>query len=330
LQFAIDDDLKKEYLKQKPKKTAKSEYPNFVSLDEYEVLLQKPVYDFSLNERDELMMMKFRNSTIGSIISTASKFKGYIDFCVSKNRVPHRQNIFDTFTKDEAKRFVSQQATEFRFISKEKKREYQKILYNYQDKLLLELPYVGVRGRTIQGGTLEEIINLQIKPGSPDIEKGKLELVRNNGIVIIHYVSQSTMSLIVDTYNSDEYVSGNGIYNDKVRGGSRIFKVNKCENYVLRQIGEKKCEKMNPVLINSRIAKIQKFCDNPFITINNLYRSGIISAAMDIYKKNKEITKEDYVNICRYFKYGDDNPERYYSKVKEDVELYLKGGYADA
>ncbi|HHW89843.1 MAG TPA: hypothetical protein GX745_02935 [Clostridiales bacterium] len=330
LKFEIDDDVKKEYLRQKPIQTAKGEYPTFVSLDEYEALLNKPVYNFSLSERDALMAIKFKNTTINSVASTVSKIKGYIDFCVIQGKVNHMQNIFDTLTKDEAKRFVSKQATEFRYITKRELWKYEEILYNTQDKTLINLLYEGVRGRTVKGGTLEEIINLQINPKSEDIYKCKLLLNRNDGTIRVHYVSQHTMDLVIDAYYSEEYLANNGEINPDVRGGIRKFRINRCGNYVFCTIGKNKCDKWNEQVINTRMKKIQHYCSNPFITVTNLYKSGMISMAIDIYKKNKEITRDDYVDICRRYRYGDEDPERYWSLLKQDVEMYLKGGYANA
>lgn len=330
LKFDIDSDLKKEYLRQKPIQTAKAESTTFIVLDEYESLLKKPVYDFSLAERDGLMTIKFKNTTISSVISTISKIRNYIDFCIMQGKVKHMQNIFATLTKDEARKFVSKQATEFRFITKKELWQYEEMLYNTQDKTLINLIYEGVRGRTIKGGTLEEIINLQIDPKSDDIRKCKLLLNRNDGTMRVHYVSQHTMDLVVDTYYSNEYVANNGEFSPNVRGGTRTFKINRFGNYVFCTIGNNKCDKLNEQVINMRMKKIQQYCDNPFITVTNLYKSGMISMAIDIYKENKELTKDDYIDICRRYRYGDDNPERYWFLLKQDVEMYLKGGYANA
>lgn len=330
LNFDVDNELKKAYFRQKPIDTAKSEYQTFVAVDEYEELLGKSIYNFSFSERDELMMMKFRNTTIGTVVSTISKLKGYIDFCIRQGKVTHMQNIFDTLSKQEAKKFVSKQATEFRFISEDKLIEYQNILENPQDKLLLELPYIGVRGRTTIESTLEEIINLQIKPNSDNVKNCKLELFRNDDTSRIIFVSQKTMDLIVETYKCDEYVTDNGKFNENLRGGIRKFKINRFKDYVFCAIGIKKFDKLNTTVINSRMQRIKKWCDNDFITIYNLYMSGMINMAMKIYNEKGEITKSDYIDICKRFKYGDKNPEKYYLKVKEDVELYLKGSVENA
>lgn len=329
LEFNVDSELKKDYLRQKPYDTAKADYPTIKSLDEYEKIIGKPVYNFSLAERDELMWTKFNNPSIGSVNSNSSKIKGYIDFCIRQNKVVHMQNIFDTLTKQEAKKFVSKQATEFRFISKERLKEYQDILINVQDKLIISLPFYGIRGRTVLGGTMEEIVNLQINPKSDDVKKCKLELFRNDGSSRIHYVPDELMDLIVDTYESDEYVADNGMASGR-RGEVKTFKINRYKDYVLCATGTKRQDKLNKIVINSRMRRIQKYCDNKYISISNLYISGMIHMAIDIYNKNGELTKDDYIEVCRYFKYGDENPEKYYLKLKYDVELYLKGDVKNA
>lgn len=336
LVFQVDEKLKIEYLKQKPFDTAKSDYTTIIAVDEYEKLLNKPIYNFSLIERDELMMMKFKNTTIGAVNSTASRIKGYIDFCIrqkDKNGnsvVLHNQNIFDTFIKSEAKKFVSKQATEFRYITPDKLKEYQKLLINWQDKLLLELPYLGVRGRTVKGGTMEEIINLQIVPKSEDVKNCIITLYRNDGSSRELTISQETMNLILMTYNSEEYTPSNGSGNDsEEKRGIKKYVINRYKNYVFCALGSHKCGKLNPITINARLQKIQEYCNNQFITVYNLYMSGMITMALNIYKEKGELTSLDYVDICKQYKYGD-SPEKYMSKVKYEVETYLKGGISNA
>jgi hypothetical protein len=326
ISFKVDEDLKVEYLKQKPLSTAKSDYPTIMNVDEYEVIIGKPVYNFSLAERDEMIMMKFKNSTIGAVNSTVSKIKGYVDFCVREGAVRHNQNIFDTLTKAESQKFVSKQATELRYITREQLQEFQDILENPQDKLLLELPYIGVRGRTVKGGTLEEIINLQIEPDSQDTTDCIIELERNDGTSRDLYVSSKTMGLILSAYYSEEYVANNGV---EVEGKLKTYKINRYKNYVLCAIGNRRIEQINPTTINARFQKIQAYCNNPFITIHNLYISGMITRAIDIYKEKGEVTAEDYLKICKDFKYGI-TPDKYYYKVKQDVEKYLQGGIKNA
>ena len=200
-------------------------------------LIKKSVYNFSLIERNSLMMTQFQNTSIWSITSNISKIRVYIDFCIREypHIVPHNQNIFDTLTKDEAEAFINKQAINLKYITEEQLREYENILYNEQDKALMNLIYYGVRGRTEKGAKLEEIINLQITPHSKDVEEGKLLLERNDGTVIVHYVPQHTMSLVIDAYNQKEYVTDNGVYNPNFRGGNRVIPINRCENFCILQ-----------------------------------------------------------------------------------------------
>jgi hypothetical protein len=332
LVFQYNQELKKEYLRQKPLETARSDYKTMVSVDEYETLLKKPVYDFSLVERNELMMMKFRNTTVHAVLSTASKIKGYIDYCVRAGEVPHNQNIFDTFIKSEAMKFVSKHATEFRYITPERLNEYIHILKNWQDKCLIRLINEGVRGRTVKGGTLEEIINLQIKPNSEDTKNCILRLVGNDGSFRELQVTREVMDLVLMTYQSEEYLPNNGIDDKSVekKKGAKKYTINRYKNYVFCALGNSKFGTLNPITINARLQKIQEYCDNQFITVYNLYMSGMITKAIEIYKEKGELTSQDYINICFKYKYGGDTPEKYMSKLKYEVETYLKGGIQDA
>lgn len=341
LSFKVDEDLKIEFLKLKPFKTAKSDLPAIMALDEFEDLIGKKAYNFTLSERDELLMMKFRNTTIGAINSTMSKIKGYIDYCVRTGAVNHNQNIFDTLTKAEAQKFVSQRATDLRYISPEQLQKFQNTLVNYQDKLLLECPYVGIRGRTKKGATLEEIINLQYNPlkkysdGLITLERNKIKnkdnkLDEKGNAKRLLKIPSKTWGLIEMAYNDNEYLSNNGVKDERKDSTIKDKSIiNRVENYVFRSTGKNNFEKLNSVTINARFQKIQDYCGNQYITIHNLYMSGMISRAIEIYKEKGEITVDDYLKICDDFKYGD-TPNKYYIKVKQDVELYLKGEIADA
>jgi hypothetical protein len=335
IDFNIDSDLKVGYLREKPIDTARADISALVAADEYELLLNKSVYNFSLSERNELIVTKFKNTTINSLMSTTSKIKGYIDYCIRQkdengnSRVPHNQNIFDTFIKSEAKRFVSKQAIEFRYITREKLQEYINLLDNAQDRALLVCPYHGIRGRTIKGGTLEEIINLQIKPHSKDVLDGRLILDRNDDTSRELYVPSDVMEILLDAYNQIEYIPNNGNPAPSGSKGVKKYNINRYRDYVFCAIGNSKHGLLSPIVINSRFQKIQEYCDNQYITVYNLYMSGMITMAMDIYKRKGELESSDYIDICKQFKYGD-TPEKYMSKVKYEVETYLKGGVKNA
>lgn len=323
--FKRDNELKQEYLSTKPTTTAKANTFVLRLADEYENLINKSIYNMNYSELYEMLLVRFKNSSVRTIIKNVSILKKYIDFCLDKKVVEHGENRLSVFTREEAKRIVHKQAMLNKYISREKLREYQNILYNEQDQLLIELPFIGVRGRTVENGTLEEIINLTM-PTKKDEENNILTLVQNNGKSRRLDVKTSTMALIRNTYEQEVYVENNSQETNNVRLSfqPRKIQINKVENYVLRVPGKNKYEKFTPNLLNSRMKRIQKYLDNPYLSFTSLYQSGMIQLAVDKYKENGVVTKEDYIEICIRFNYGSGNPEKYWFEVKDLFKQYKK------
>ena len=323
--FKRDNELKQEYLSTKPTATAKANTFVLRLADEYENLINKSIYNMNYSELYEMLLVRFKNSSVRTIIKNVSILKKYIDFCLDKKVVEHGENRLSVFTREEAKRIVHKQAMLNKYISREKLREYQNILYNEQDQLLIELPFIGVRGRTVENGTLEEIINLTM-PTKKDEENNILTLVQNNGKSRRLDVKTSTMALIRNTYEQEVYVENNNQETNNVRLSfqPRKIQINKVENYVLRVPGKNKYEKFTPNLLNSRMKRIQKYLDNPYLSFTSLYQSGMIQLAVDKYKENGVVTKEDYIEICIRFNYGSGNPEKYWFEVKDLFKQYKK------
>jgi protein subunit release factor A len=274
------------------------------------------------SELRELIAMQFKNTSLMTIVKNVSILRKYIDFCISKNLVMHRENRLTTFTKDDAKEFVHKQALKNKYITKKQLRKYQEMLENAQDVAILECAYVGIRGRTQQDATLEELINLQISPESDNVKNNILTLIRNNGEIRELTVKDDTMQIILDAYNQTEYIGNNGEESTNVKIPIRVSQINKVENYVFRSTGKTKFEPLNATLINSRMHRIQRWLGNQYLTINSLYFSGMIDMAKEILEKNGTLDKLDYLKICARYAYGE-NPEQYWYNVKAIIQEYL-------
>lgn len=321
--FKWDNQLKEEYLSEKPTKTAQSNAFVLRAADEYEFMAQKSIYNLSIVERDELIAMQFKNSSPATISKNVSILSGYIQFCITKGLVAHHENRFSLFTQQDANRFSNKQAFRNKYVTEEQLKKYIDLLYNNQDKLLLWLPFIGVRGRTEEGATLEEIINLQIDPKSEDVKNNKLLLVRNNSEGREITVDDFTMELVIDTYKAVEYIGNNGEETLNPKMPIKRNYVNHHKNYVFRCPGKNKFEQLTPALINSRMHRIQGWIDNKYLTMTSIYESGMIHLAKQIIAEKGEITIGDYIDIASKFAYGD-KPERYVYNVKQLVDQYLE------
>ena len=320
MNFNFSTGMKQEYLETKPTDTAKSNELVMKAVDEYETLLGKNVYDFSNAEIMVMLGTKFKNTSYRSIAKNVSIIKMYVDFCIQKGAVPHMENRLIFLTKDDFYTLIPKYAKKYKFISKDQLRQYQSMLVNAQDKLLLELPFVGVRGRTTKDGSTEEIVNLRIDPNSADTKNNVLKLEKNNGQVRYIQVAPETMKLVLETYRQKFYISNNG---EEVETEARKIPINKIDNYVFRVPGQNKLLTMRPALISTRMIKMQGWLGNKYINVSNLYMSGMVDMALDIYKSNGDVTKEDYINICDRFDYGGKNAAKYTTNIKDIVDQYI-------
>ena len=325
LVFEVDPEVKEEFL-EKQMKSTRSYYRYILQLaDDFEVKLSKSIYDFNTEERDELLIVQYKNKNTFAFQSVLSPLKTYVDFCIApKNLVKHNENRFANILTSNYKSYINVQAKENSYISLSECRELQFRLKNYQDRLILELSSLGVRGRTEKGNTLEELVNL--KQSDVKWEKKRLYLTKNNGELRWIEVDDYTLNLIKRVINEDFYIANNGlktkpnddgIYEETNRG--RI--INPSE-YVFRTPGKNKYGKVDYQFFASRIQRMQKWLGNPYISISNLYFSAIIEYAKEEKKKKGELTKEDYIKINERFEFGE-NGEKYLFKTKELIATYL-------
>ena len=321
IKFNINRELKEEFLNTKPSATATAESFVLRSADEFEEMFGKSVYNMAYSELKEMISMQYKNSSLKAIGKNISILKKYVDFCIDKKMVAHGENRLASFTHDEIKKLAHRQALLNKYITKEQLRKYQNIMYNEQDKLFLELPFIGVRGRTKKGATYEEIINLTIE--DVDEENKIIRLVQNDGTNRYMEVETSTIELIKEVYNQEYYVENNGEVTDnpKISVPRKII-INPVEKYVFRVPGKKKYQKFTQNLLNSRIRRIQIWTDNFYLTLTSLYTSGMLDLAMNIYKEKGEITAKDFRDICIKFKYGMDKSENYWYNLKNIFEQY--------
>jgi len=320
-EFKVDPELKHDYLNEKVTATGESDSFILRSVDEYELAKGKPIYNMHRDELNGMIAMQFNNPSVGAVTKNVSIIRTYIDFCINKNVVTHRENRLATFTVEDAKNLVNQQVLLKKFITREQLKEYQKILCNEQDKLILELPYVGGRGRTCDGCTSEEIINLRMS--DVDEENKMITLTQNDGKTRELEVETSTIELIKDAYNQKIYVENNGEMSNNLRlSKPREITINRVEDYVLCVPSLKKFQKFTSNLITSRMSRMQKYLDNPYLTVSGIYMSGMVQLAIDVYKEKGEVDKDDYIDICFRFNYGGDIPEKYWHILKAQFEQY--------
>ena len=331
--FEIDSEVKKEFL-EKQLKSTRSFYAYVLKrADEFEAQLDKKIYDFNIEDRDEMLTVQFKNKNKWTFQSALSPLKTYVDFCISKSLVRHNENRFMTILPSDYDDYVSDQAKNSSYIPLSESREFQKRLANDQDKLIIELSSLGVRGRTEKGNTLEEFVNLKVK----DIKWNtkELHLIKNNGEQRYINVDDYTLDLLKRVINQTFYVSNNGLKTKKNDLGE-FEKTNRGRaisptEYVFRVPGKNRKGKVAYQFFTSRIQRMQKWLEAPYLNSSNLYFSAILDYAKNMLEEKKakgekaELTREEYIRINERFEFGE-NGEKYVFKTRDLVKMHFGNG----
>lgn len=320
--FEVDVQIKEEFLESQKRSTRTFYSYVLKQADEFEKEIDKSIFDFNIEDRDELLMIKFKNKTPWAFRSNLTPLRKYIDFCIRKNLVKHNENRFATILPKDYENYVNVQAMENSYISISENREWQKNLVNVQDRLIIEFFGLGVRGRTEKGNTLEEMTNLRVVDVKQDLKV--LHLINNDGDLRYLDVDDYTLNLVNETINTHFYYfnnglskNENGVYEKSEKG--RI--INETE-YVFRVPGRNKSGKADQQFFAGRIQRIQNWLEKPYLTISNLYFSAIIDYAKKLKDEKGELTKEDYIRINERFNFGE-NGEKYIYKTQELVNMYI-------
>ncbi len=341
--FNWESDVKEEYLhdyeKTKSASTIRTIKGKLLKIDEYETLMNKSVYNLNLEEIDDLMSSQFSIKSRNAASGNMSYIIRYIDFCIKKNLVKHRENRFKIVSKEDKYKYVSLHAQKNKYLSKEEILEAQDKLKNPCDKLILELIPLGVRGRTQQGNTNEELRNL--RNDDVDFENRKLTLRNNDGEErYIYDLSDHTLNLLKETINQKTYKTKKSrkIKKDSddtnSNSDSKLMTINRTD-YIFRTAGKNKHGKVKVQYFGSRLNQIIKeHVGNSYINVTNLYFSGMIEYAKQLLeaKNGEPLDNLDYSKICDKFNYGEPiqmkNGEvswgNVISKVKILVEDYFE------
>jgi len=317
--YEKDKDIKEEFLSPfrqnnlKPS-TAKTVRSILFKVDEYENQIDKSIYDFSLEERDDFITSMFPNKSRDVVNVTRSYLVGYVNYCIDNNLVRHMENRFSLISIDDVDKYVNTVAVKMKYLSKEEIREAQDKLVNNCDKLMLRLIPLSIRGRTEEGNTNEELINLRVKDAIESYETHKLKVWNNDADYRYVEINDEIVDLLKKTIADDRYTINNGSQyskkgHNKIAGrgiGNKSFPLNDTD-YVFRTSGNKH-GKVRVNFFNLRINSFKKWIGNPYITITNLYNSGIIDYAIQLKnEKGAELDNDDYNNIIEKFTYG--NPQ---------------------
>ena len=291
-----NEELKERFLKNYPEAT-RSTYRNiFKKITPKEKELEKDVYQFNLEELDDLLYSFGTTSAqyISTVLAVMSK---YIDFCLQEGYVGNPTKI--NYAKlvnpklENLKKYEHGLDKKYRYITKDDLHNIINMCTNAQDAVIFALLFEGVMGEN-----LEELINLRID--DCNFTNNILTLRRNDGSIRQIEVENDTMQLIYKAANQTEYYR----VPDTISG---VFALQRTP-YVLRPIISERVKdgKVSHQIIRIRIKKITELYGNPYLNPKNIFRSGMIHHIKKYMEKHGiisfgDLEYQDMVRILKRF-----------------------------
>lgn len=328
-EFKVDKELKEEFLSDKHPNTAKQIRVTLFKAENSEIDLGKSLYDFTLEDIENMIFTNFAYKSEKALSSKVSHMRKYVEFCIKKNYA--KVNNFKLVYKLE--KYKNEVAEKNKYITFDKLMEYENILLNPTDKLLLELLFLGL--------TQEEICSL--KKSDISFRRKTITITDSqNNKKIIENIPDRLIKIASDNETTEKYYSNNndsipvsGKYVNEIK--PHAFKVPDSP-YVFSPLAigtvkntlsdEKKYIEPSIAYIQGKMIRFRTWLKNPYITTKSIRMSGIADYTLRyIDKKGGEdkMSINDYSQIYKKFYKGDSqniiSVKAFKSNIKEIIAL---------
>ncbi|STO12768.1 site-specific tyrosine recombinase XerD [[Flavobacterium] thermophilum] len=266
----------------------------FVFYKSYDVedILQKDMYDFNMSELKQVLL-NANKSTLNSVRSFASMMKKYIDWAIRIGLTNSNINPMDMFTAKDYEECIDK--SKKLFISEDELIEIEDQLVNYQDKVILRLLFEGANGYEVS-----ELINL--KKYDVDYTNKRLRLYDDKNGERFITVSDRCLDIIEKAINEKVYYARNGEKESK--HGKSEYPYYETDHIIKNVLTGRTRGEADKNVIYRRMYMIKELFDMPYLTIKNIWRSGMIKIAVDLYKEDGELTNKQLAKIAEQFGLG--------------------------
>lgn len=254
-----------------------------------EEVLNKDLYDFNMNELKQVLL-DANKSTLNSVRSFGSMIKKYIDWAIHNGLVNSNINPMDMFTTKDYEECMDKNKK--LFISEDELIEIEDQLINFQDKVIFRLLFEGVNGYEVS-----EIIYLT--KNDIDYANRQLRLYdKKNGERYIQ-VSERCLEIIEKAIDETKYYGRN---REKLsERGKSEFQYLDTDNVIKNTITGRTSKGADKTTIYRRISMVKDVLGMPYLTVKNVWRSGMIKMAVDLFKQDGELTNEQLAKIAQHF-----------------------------
>lgn len=268
---------------------------------------KKDLAQFDIEVLKELMG-DFQAKTESSLASRLSIINKYVDYAVAKGYVEMNNTIF--ITGDMLKDFLDTRAVNMRYIDINEFNAIKEVCKNYQDLIILELPWEGILGeKCIEARNLSE--------KDIDFDNNIIHIRDENERSI--RVLDKTIKIIKGAIDEEEYEVYLNENSDDIKfKGVRYLRKTP---HIIRKSTSGKNDIISYDGFVRRLKDIAKWYGNPFITPTTLWWSGMFHYLGLTEKEKGKLDKDDYWKIME--RYGCPMNDSYVQKVKN---MYQKHG----
>lgn len=276
-----------------------------------EKVLQKDLYDFTLEELEEFLY-DLNPTTLDASNVNARIITTYLNWAIVEGYKKEENPLtlvsskyFSKFVDETIKIYFTDY--EINFIEDN--------CDNSQDAVIFALLFTGVGGKD-----MSELRNL--KKQDVNFETGELLLTDSDGSTRIIIVNDYVLHLIRQALDQREYYKKNGQAEqaDNIREFTTLIQ----SNYVLRNSNTNtdNVGAVNSNTIYRRIKIISETVGIPYLNGKNVSRSGMIAMAKELLEEEKELGNKQYKKIAERFRVSSMYHLKTFCNIKTINELY--------
>lgn len=267
----------------------------FAKIIELEIIYQKFVCEFNLEQFYELLKA-FDRQTVESLDSFFNPVKKYIHWC-EENNFCAKNSVLENLKRKDFYRFINREVNKNIYFRNREQfyKELGKIV-NAQEQVIPVLIFEGVCGRPKKEHSFEEIRNLKVSDCN-FAEHSIIARCDDGTNRLIDNIDKRSMDIIYNAINQNYYIKSNGESTAK----SKESPIEDSE-YVIKKVERQDgADGISTMTIGRRIRNFKKWSGLNWVNSKNILYSGMFDKLQDIERKNRELTKEDYVEVCSRF-----------------------------
>lgn len=309
-----NEETKKRFLEEFIESTRVTYSRIFEYSEPMEELLGKDLYDFNLEEIEDILF-SMNPKTFHSSHGNGRMVTSYISWAIGKGLRSHSINPLKSFGPDYFKKFVDDNLK--LFISESELRRIEDACINAQDAVILRLLFEGVNGTSYY-----ELRTL--KKDAVSFDHSVLTLTNEDGTKRELKVSDRTLNLIEKAIKEKVYYknNGEGVLADNVRDYADLAE----NDYVLRPSITRVNNPFDPVsksVVSRRVRAIADFFDLPYLVANSILKSGMIFMAKNLIKNDgMAVGTKMYRVIAKRFAVNNFYSLKLYVTKENIVKLY--------